>query len=901
MPRKPRDRWYSLDSQAKSRSIAYEKSTGTRRLVSLAMLLALVVILIQRASDVKQIEKVGRAVGLFPASANPQDATGSQRLDSSELSTSGEAVTSDGIPSEEREGKPGNEQVVVFEALRLKSADQLPQARMEMWSELLKPASDETIEGLAAKHFRNEIQGSNADGEPTSSQTLTDSERAWRDESRETIQTWLRLSASAEGPQSDPWRAAYRELDSSLGRNEEQRIDSRDFRLALDQRLLAEFQDNSVWRPSEQLVLLRTARRVRELAALVRKEAWLWNDVPAIQSSQLMSSFSESIRGVPIQLRGTIGKLDDREGKVERAGWDVFEYDVLWMKPDDASSQPIAVFQPKQPDTSNREWKVGETVEVIGMYCKRFAYQSQRGSEIAPAVIAAELRLASEPVGAPLGAYGRWLRSLPSVRVWQPPKDVEAPYMAILSAVTPSLQIASRSGVPAKGPIPDEVGALLVESQRLQSLLDTLLASHSPWRVTEDVEIAVRSGIAVSAERIELASIPKEGVESASGLGALLRSDLKYVYRLRVEPFPIQPVSPSVEQDNAPVQSPFDVFCNQIPSEWQVAFEGNIATLRQPISLHGFSQSRKSDEGSSVAWCVADHVLWRLPKSRLADLESVNAAWLPPLSPPLKFLLEQGWSLEQKQTISSLQRPPRALSPSELPALYSLLKLQSLENEKSLYQYLGREELSSLLRTALRNRNELGDSTCLQPVHTSGRIVRISKIDVDSESQREMLGQDHYFQLDCMVDIGNITYEIPTDRDPIVYRHEYPATGLVLELPDWLEQAKSPDRAGTIGDELADTSISFPRFRFASNGWLYRFWSYKTEEMSGSLGPQHRQVVPLLVLNDLNTAPEKVKSSSAMSPSSNLGWLIPLLAVAAIWFYVRRYSKSQSGSRRLKP
>lgn len=901
MPKKPRDRWYSLDGQAKSRSIAYEKSTGTRRLVSLAMLLALVVILIQRASDVKQIEKVGRAVGLFPASANQGAETDAFASTSSHQNGIPDASSAGEQPQEEGNGTPRTEQVLEFESWRLKSADKALQSRVEMWIELLKPASDQTVELLAALHFRSTGDASNPDQESSSSERAIAPEGDWRDSTRETIQSWLRLTAGEQDSKSDAFRSAYRELAAILDRGAEGKTDSRDFQLALDHRLLGQFQDNSVWRPSEQIPLLRTANRASGLAERLTTEAWLWNDIPWIQSSQLMSSFSESIRGVPIKLRGTIGKIDDRDGKVESAGWDVFEYQVLWVKPDDATSQPIAVFQPKRPRLTDRKWEVGETVEVIGMYCKRFAYQSQRGSEVAPALIAAGIHLSNELLAAPHGAYAKWLRSLPSVRIWQPPKDVEAPYMAILGAVTASLRNASNSQNQTDGPISNQVASLLVESQRLHSLVDTLLASHSPWRVTEDVEIAERSGIVVSAEKIELASVPKTNVEAASGLAALLRSDLQAIYRLRVELFSAQPTTSSSEQAVVSKPNRIDVYCNQIPEAWSVAFEGKIAKLRQPVSVRGFLQKHKPEDVSSMECLVTDQVRWQLPESRPEDWDLENTAWQPPIPPPLKHLLERGWSLEQKQYVSSLQRPPRALTSAELPALYSLLRLQSLRNGESRFEDLNREELANLLKRSLRNQRELGESTCLQPIQTTGRIVRISRIDVDDESQREILGQDHYFQLDCMVDIGNTTFEILTNRAPIVYQHEYPATGLVLALPNWLWQAKSPDRAGSIGNELTDTAMSFPRFRFTSSGWLYRFWSYKTEEMSGSLGLQHRQVVPLLVLHELNTPSENTKPPSAPISANKIGWLIPLLAVAAIWYYVRRYSKPPSRPRRLRP
>ncbi|XZE43341.1 hypothetical protein SH467x_002899 [Pirellulaceae bacterium SH467] len=890
MPIKPRERWYSLDGQAKSRSIAYEKSTGIRRLVSLAMLLALVIILIQRMSDVKQIEKVGRAVGLFPAASE------------SAIDFPSSAANSDSTPALPVHDSAIDSFLPEFESFRLRSQDQSLQSRVEMWTALLTTLSDEGVTSMATSQW----------GESPSKEVSAPSIEAWRESSLSKVQQWIRTTSGTDADESALYRAAYQEIEATLEAADGWKEVSRPFQLAMELRVLQEFQDNSVWRPSEQIALLRTAARANRLAAFLQKETWLWNDIPRVQSSQLMSPFSESTRGVPIRFQGVIGKKDQRQGKIVRPGWDPFDYEVLWVKPNDVSSQPVAILLPKGQASSSTDFASGATIEVAGLYCKRFAYQSQRGSEIAPAILAADIRSESEQTDAPSGPYAVWLRSLPSLGGWNPPKDVEAPYQAILGAVGPVLQSSTDEDWRENELfLSNVIASLLVESQRLNGLADTLLSLHTPWKITNEVELAERAGIVAKVERIPLSAIPKSGTESSSGLAALVRSDLQEVYRLKVEMMaPLEPPTAKKLAD-APKPEEMIVYCNRIPKEWMAGSQGGAAEVRQPVVLRGFLGTRTGSESTASQWFVADHVRWQIPSAQLANEELIAANWQPALSAPLQRLLHLGWSLDRKEIVSQQQRPPRPLAGAELPALYSLLRLESEEasqrESKWDFSKLEREDLAVLLKRTLRNQKELGDATCMQPVRSSGRIVRISKIELEDASQRELLGRDHYYQLDCMVDIGNTTFEIPTDREPILYRHEYPATGLVAELPEWLGQAQSPDRAGTISDELLDTSMSFPRFRFASNAWLYRFWSYKTEEMTGSLGQQHRQVVPLLVLHDfqpaaVGSAPSgSVSSESPASSFRLMSWIVPLLAIAAIWFYVRRYSNIQRRPRQLKP
>ena len=57
-----------------------EKSSGTRKLISLFVLLALILILIQKVSDTKQVEKVGKAIGLFEPNGERRTEAGTETI-----------------------------------------------------------------------------------------------------------------------------------------------------------------------------------------------------------------------------------------------------------------------------------------------------------------------------------------------------------------------------------------------------------------------------------------------------------------------------------------------------------------------------------------------------------------------------------------------------------------------------------------------------------------------------------------------------------------------------------------------------------------------------------------------------------------------------------------------------
>ena len=72
-------------------------------------------------------------------------------------------------------------------------------------------------------------------------------------------------------------------------------------------------------------------------------------------------------------------------------------------------------------------------------------------------------------------------------------------------------------------------------------------------------------------------------------------------------------------------------------------------------------------------------------------------------------------------------------------------------------------------------------------------------------------------------------------------------------------------------------------------GWFYRFWKYKTLEMSQAIGDRGRQIGPLVVVDSLQSTLSEQASASKSQPSgsSTLSILIGVFGVGAIWWFVR--------------
>ena len=429
MSRHKRERWYSLDGQSHSRSTAYARSSGTRRVVSLIILLALVLVLIQQTSDTKKVEQVATAIGLLP---NPNQGSDPQSIDSVYIEPT-------------LVSNPDNREWI-YESIALETANQEVQINRWIWEALLKRASPSTVASLAQKFFAKTVEPSQEDNSTAKLSEL----QSWFTDSQILLSQWSTIeSQNAEAlfldeqakdqqakvdespiPRFIVWLNTHEELFGTgavgglLDKSDEM---LRGLKLALDSKLLEGVFDCEPWWPKEHGTVIRTWQRLGLLRDLLANNQTSLASIPKVIVPQIVSE-THSIRGRPIRLEGTIVKLD-RKQSIEKSGFGQWSYQDVWLRPNDASNQPVCVSVPVSNVDNNTKIVEGTQVVVCGFFIKRIAYASERGAEVGPVILAAYVgprNAKSNPPEVPWIEFSAsWTRKGPS---WSPPVDYMTPF-----------------------------------------------------------------------------------------------------------------------------------------------------------------------------------------------------------------------------------------------------------------------------------------------------------------------------------------------------------------------------------------------------------------------------------------------------------------------------------------
>jgi hypothetical protein len=521
-------------------------------------------------------------------------------------------------------------------------------------------------------------------------------------------------------------------------------------------------------------------------------------------------------------------------------------------------------------------------VMICGFFFKRFAYAAQRGPEVAPMMMAAYVGPTTASVENPttdlLQFHSTRSKQDPS---WMPPIDLSKPYGVAKDRLASSMSGLFMGNVDLESLSHRddmEVVRPLLAVTTLTPEIRLLARSRQIWPVNARGSIARIIGMVNSIEPIALAP------EFASLL------DREVAYRCSVSvPLPDGSMRKTI------------LLCSSVPNAWLADGGGVNDSLLQPCLADGLLLS---DETGSPLMMWSKSPQWIAP----SDLPSESIAPLGNLRPEVAsshwFLMQNQWDLSWLDTIQNMQTEPiKPLSQAEHEPLYALIRLAKqtpYAEAPNSSSRAGTQSISGLLdklrpanksKAASGKTPELKQRTALERVSMVGRIVRVTMVPVQEPDQVEMLGADHYYQLDVMADVGNRSYEIKTETDPIVYHKEYPVTCVMAELPDWLRES------GGDGTEQSSTSTStqtnsqtwYPRKKAILDGWFYRFWKYKTLEMSQAIGDRGRQIGPLVVIDSLQSTLAEQPSASNSQPFGNniLSILIGIFGVGAIWWFVR--------------
>lgn len=892
MPRPKRERWYSLEGQNRSRYQAWEGSRGTRKIVSLVILLVLVLILIQQTSDTRQVEQVATAIGLLP---NPNTQLNAAIGDANAGDTSaGDPSTPLRIATPV--GTWTNDRDRTYETISLQTQNSKVKAYCDIWEALLKLAAPATQQKIARLRFADTSPG---DDSHVALLPILELDRAWSDEIHSQLKIWLDIESQNNTPLAseeasndsnlvrfNTWFRKASESSESIAQqtpnsepvlesestskseqdHEDQLLFQRGFQLALDRVLLASIEDNSPWKSNERLPFLRGWQRTSVLRDALAANVTGPTQLNQVEVSQLMSVAS-SLRSTPIRFLGTIVRVEPSD-MIEEPGFGKTEYEIFWLRPDLTSQQPVKVYAPR--NHIDPALKLGEAtpVMVCGYFFKRFAYAAQRGPEVAPMLMAAYV---GPPTATSTGKPEELLHfntaSFVKGPAWSPPTDLSKPY-----AIAKERLASAMSGLSVDNADLDslstrddmEIVRPLLAANTLAPEMKTLAESNRRWPVTKQASIARVNGFVTKVETIPLPS------EFAS----LLDRDVAYRCSLQAK------------LENGNLQKVI-ILCKSVPQDWLPTAQASNQTIYQPASVNGLLLSDES-ETPLIMW--ASQLRWIVP----ADWDQETITHLPELIPSVaqnrQFLMHNQWDLSWIDTIQNLQTEPvKPLSQTEYEPFFQLIRLadtQPYPVEKATepidLKKPRKLEPQSIVSVLEKLRPTNAQRTALERIRLEGRIVRVTSVPVTEPDQVKLLGADRYFQLDLMADVGNRSYEIKTEKEPILYHKEYPVTCVVARLPDWLLESF----AGEPG--AASATTWYPRKKVQLDGWFYRFWKYKTLEMSQALGDRGRQIGPLVVADSLQSL--TIESQQVASPfwgDNRVSILIGLCGVAAIWWFIR--------------
>lgn len=890
MPNPKRDRWYSMDGQNRSRYQASENSRGTRKIISLIILLGLVLILIQQTSDPQKVGQVATAIGLLPTPNSEEQTDKENQAASNNLQSPPRLDSLDGASLTDRE--------YVFEKIALQTTNPTIDAFADIWKAVLHLIPPANLQKIARVAFSNppSTELTPSDSIPTDFSNVVQS---WSEETRAQLDMWIKIetentiSLNQPTPTGDsvllrfttlfhkwskPWEVPA--PDSSDPDLEDWRSFQRGFQLALDRALLESIEDNSPWRSNERIPFLRSWQRITVLRNALASGVTGPAQIPKVEVSQLMS-LADSLRCSPIRFLGTIARVDPMDS-IREPGFETTEYEIFWLRPDDMSQQPVKVYAPRGNLDHGIELAEKKQVMICGFFFKRFAYAAQRGPDVAPMLMAAYVgpttAVASNPSTSLLPFHSTRSRQVPA---WMPPIDLSKPYGLAKDRLASSMSGVFMDNVDlASLSLRDDMEVVrpLLAVTTLSPEIRLLTRSRSSWPVSDRGSIARIIGMVNRVEPIAL--VP----EFASLL------DREVAYRCR-----ITATLPDGSSRNA------ILLCASVPNAWRTASAGTTNSLLQPFLADGLLLS---DETGSPLLMWSKSPQWIAPADLPVESTPSLNSLRPEIASPHWFLMQKQWDLSWIDTIQKMQAEPiQPLSPVEHEPLFTLIRLakqnpytdaptsSSRSTTLSISGILDKLRPANKSKTPSEKALESKQRSALERVSMEARIVRVTMVPIKEPDQMEMLGADHYYQLDVMADVGNRSYEIKTETDPIVYHKEYPVTCVMADLPDWLQNSESvgPEQSSTSTSTQAIAQTWYPRKKAILDGWFYRFWKYKTLEMSQAIGDRGRQIGPLVVIDSLHhPKSEPLASKSQPFGNNTLSILISALGVGAIWWFVRK-------------
>ena len=173
------------------------------------------------------------------------------------------------------------------------------------------------------------------------------------------------------------------------------------------------------------------------------------------------------------------------------------------------------------------------------------------------------------------------------------------------------------------------------------------------------------------------------------------------------------------------------------------------------------------------------------------------------------------------------------------------------------------------LAELLKSPKELSGHWIRMPVS----VVRITKVMIDSAARRDEMGQDCYYQIDSVSDLGKVVVQIPRPKgDPIKLSGRYPVSIVSKTLPEFLKA--DVDEGRTV------TTLDSPAF---VNAFFYRLWSFDNQFMTEQAAG--KQVAPLLIASKMDPRPSpKVNKDSVNALGYFMFSMVLLIVIGTVFW-----------------
>lgn len=129
--------------------------------------------------------------------------------------------------------------------------------------------------------------------------------------------------------------------------------------------------------------------------------------------------------------------------------------------------------------------------------------------------------------------------------------------------------------------------------------------------------------------------------------------------------------------------------------------------------------------------------------------------------------------------------------------------------------------------------------------------IRVTRVGVENAGVRERLGSDHYWQIDALGDLGNLTIRIESGTggaEPAVFENRFPISIVALQLPAVLE----PFVSAAGGRSATRNDVALVSRQLLIDGFFYRLWAYENDRMD-RLGDA-QQIGPLIMASNIADA-----------------------------------------------